>query len=238
MAPATSLAEPPAARRREESCAYRQRATALRRRRRCRRQARAHRPYDGCPEENAYYHCVEELLRKGADVNRKDGKKRNVLHNLAADEYCNRGSSVVEILLRANVAVNGPDGQDDTQRTPLHWAASTGKKELCGLPLTKSRGNRASLINAVEFKGKTALHLAAAHGRDDIVELLPCTCQQGSAKVVDMLLLAGADINAQGGRCDNALQAASKRGHEAIVKLLLNKGANVNAQGGEYSNAL
>ena len=47
-----------------------------------------------------------------------------------------------------------------------------------------------------------------------------------------------ADVNAQGGRYGNALQAASFRGYEEVVKLLVHKGADVNAQGGEYGNAL
>jgi hypothetical protein len=33
------------------------------------------------------------------------------------------------------------------------------------------------------------------------------------------------DVNAQGGRYSNTLQAAAYRGREAVVKLLLNKGA-------------
>ena len=45
------------------------------------------------------------------------------------------------------------------------------------------------------------------------------------------------NINAQGGRYGNALQAASGRGHEKAVQTLLDKGADVNAQGGEYGNA-
>ena len=51
------------------------------------------------------------------------------------------------------------------------------------------------------------------------------------------VLYKGADINAQGGKYRNALQAASAEGHEAVVKLLLRKGASVTAQGGEYKNA-
>ena len=47
-----------------------------------------------------------------------------------------------------------------------------------------------------------------------------------------------ADINAQGGKYDNALQAASYQGHQEIVQVLLNAGANVNAQGGLFGNAL
>ena len=54
-----------------------------------------------------------------------------------------------------------------------------------------------------------------------------------------MLLNNGAEVNAQGGRFGNALQAASYQGHEATVRLLLlDKGAEVNAQGGKYGNAL
>jgi ankyrin repeat protein len=52
------------------------------------------------------------------------------------------------------------------------------------------------------------------------------------------LLKAGADVNAQGGRYDNALQAAACQSSETIVKLLLKAGADVNAQSGFYGNAL
>ncbi|CUS15231.1 unnamed protein product, partial [Tuber aestivum] len=40
------------------------------------------------------------------------------------------------------------------------------------------------------------------------------------------------NVNAQGGRYGNALQAAVCRGNESIVQLLLERGADVNAQGG------
>jgi hypothetical protein len=53
-----------------------------------------------------------------------------------------------------------------------------------------------------------------------------------------LLLDEGADVNAQGGHYDNALQAASYGGHEQVVKMLLDKGADVNTQGGQYGNAL
>jgi ankyrin repeat protein len=48
----------------------------------------------------------------------------------------------------------------------------------------------------------------------------------------------GADINAQGGRLGNALQAASYGGHENVVQMLLDQGADINAQGGRLGNAL
>ncbi|KAF1938914.1 ankyrin, partial [Clathrospora elynae] len=64
--------------------------------------------------------------------------------------------------------------------------------------------------------------------------------EKGHKQVLKLLLDKGADVNAQGGRYGNALQAASARGHEAaVVRMLLDKGANVNGQqGGHFGNAL
>ena len=60
----------------------------------------------------------------------------------------------------------------------------------------------------------------------------------GLSAITKMLLDQGADVNTQGGRYGNALQAASERGHEQMVKMLLDAGADVSAQGGYYDNAL
>ncbi|KAF8537917.1 hypothetical protein BDD12DRAFT_911128 [Trichophaea hybrida] len=92
--------------------------------------------------------------------------------------------------------------------------------------------------------------------QNDIGESLLYIAAEGSSlSATTMLLDWGADVNAQGGRYGNALQAAALRGNkggrygnalqaaawrgnEAIVHLLLDRGADVNAQGGEYGNAL
>ncbi|KAJ6549563.1 ankyrin repeat-containing domain protein [Mycena vulgaris] len=60
----------------------------------------------------------------------------------------------------------------------------------------------------------------------------------GFLHIMRLLLERGADINAQGGRHKNALQAASVGGHLDLARLLLDCGANINAQGGEHGNAL
>ncbi|KAL6362155.1 hypothetical protein LRP88_04231 [Fusarium phalaenopsidis] len=63
-----------------------------------------------------------------------------------------------------------------------------------------------------------------------------CLC--GLRLTARELMEEGADVNAQGGKYGNALQAALWEGHLDIVRLLVEKGADVNAQGGEYGNAL
>lgn len=60
----------------------------------------------------------------------------------------------------------------------------------------------------------------------------------GQAQTVEILLTNKADVNAQGEKYGNALQAAASCGHDSIVWLLLSHGADVNALGGEYGNAL
>ncbi|KAF7506336.1 hypothetical protein GJ744_011909 [Endocarpon pusillum] len=60
----------------------------------------------------------------------------------------------------------------------------------------------------------------------------------GLSESVKLLLDKGADVKAQGGLYNNALQAASIGGHDQVVQILLDKGADVNAQGGIFDNAL
>ncbi|KAK0736729.1 hypothetical protein B0T21DRAFT_367415 [Apiosordaria backusii] len=57
-------------------------------------------------------------------------------------------------------------------------------------------------------------------------------CLGGPVAAAIGLLDEGADVNAQGGRYGNALQATSLGGHRKTVQLLLDKGADVNTQGG------
>jgi ankyrin repeat protein len=60
----------------------------------------------------------------------------------------------------------------------------------------------------------------------------------GRVGVVQLLLEAEADVNAQGGYYGTALQAASFGGYEKVVQLLLEAEADVNAQGRVYGTAL
>ncbi|EUC49462.1 hypothetical protein COCMIDRAFT_64937, partial [Bipolaris oryzae ATCC 44560] len=64
------------------------------------------------------------------------------------------------------------------------------------------------------------------------------TVRESRKELLQFMLDAGADINAQGGPYGNALQAATHTSKVEIVKVLLDAGADVNAQGGHYGNAL
>ena len=60
----------------------------------------------------------------------------------------------------------------------------------------------------------------------------------GLYELVQILLENEANVNTQGGRYGNALQAASYGGYDRVVQMLLEKGADVNMRGGKHSTAL
>ncbi|KAJ5294888.1 hypothetical protein N7508_009709 [Penicillium antarcticum] len=157
------------------------------------------------------------LLARGANVNKKDLRRRNALHNLAADKDCRWGwgEEVVRLLLTTNVTLGGEEGVDELGRTPLHWACASGNWGLAEMLLASRETGKAIEIDAVELRGKTALHVATAHDRIDIVLLL---------------LEHGASVNAASDGGWTPLHNACDKGCEGIVRILLKAGALVNAQ--------
>jgi ankyrin repeat protein len=180
------------------------------------------------------------LIAKGADVNARDERRRNVLHNLAADNNCDWGNEVIQLLLKQDIYLDGPNGQDDLLRSPLHWACATGKMHLAEQLLTRPRSPKSD-INATEIRGKTSLHIAAARDRNDIVEMLlkfgalvnvksdggwtPLhnACEKGLADIVQILLSREADENARLLNGMSPLHLAAQGGHLEVVKLLLQR---------------
>ncbi|KAK5747553.1 hypothetical protein LTR17_000196 [Elasticomyces elasticus] len=75
------------------------------------------------------------------------------------------------------------------------------------------------------------LSVCGPEGSHDVNEPLPSplyfACYGGLTDTVRVLLEQGADVNAHGGSCGNALNAASLQGHEKIVQLLLDNRANI-----------
>lgn len=82
--------------------------------------------------------------------------------------------AVLRSLLRADVMATRDKSlalvvrQDNTGKTPLHWACSVGSTE-CALELAKSRQ---ADIQAMDFNGNTALHCACLSGNKDLVKHL------------------------------------------------------------------
>ena len=119
-------------------------------------------------------------------------------------------------------------------------ACATGKSRLAEMLLTRPEGPRAN-VNAIEIRDKTSLHIAAAHDRSDIVELLLSydadvnarsdggwsslhnASEIGSEKIVRILLKAGAEINAKLLNGMTALHLAAQGGHVEVVKCLLER---------------
>ena len=73
---------------------------------------------------------------------------------------------------------------------------------------------------------------------ENVAPLLYYTASIGSPQVVEKIMPQVENVNTEGGRYGNTLQAASTHGYEKVVQMLLDTGADVNAQGGEYGNAL
>ena len=48
--------------------------------------------------------------------------------------------------------------------------------------------------------------------------------------MISTLINLGADVNVQGGKDGNALQAASSEGHEKVVQMLMDAGASIAEQ--------
>jgi len=131
-----------------------------------------------------------------------------VFGNEIHDAAKNGDLAKVQALLKSN-----PDlvsSKDDRGMTPLHWAASEGRKDVAEFLLT----NKAD-VNAKNNNGQTPLADAAFSGKRDVAELL---------------LVNNADVNAKDNYGWTPLHAAADNGHKDVAELLLANKAGVNAK--------
>ena len=104
---------------------------------------------------------VKALLRKGADVNAKDGTGRTALMFAAINMH----DETVKVLLEHGADVNA---RADDGATPLMLAASCGDPEIVQALLSRDADLKGSFVQT----GKTALMLAEEHGYANIAGLL------------------------------------------------------------------
>ena len=153
-------------------------------------------------EEQEAVELVHLLLAAGADIRAEDVDGNEVLHFV-------KHAACVDVLVDAGADVEacGFDGM-----TPLHCAVQLGE-EQAAVEVTRALLTAGADVNAGDCQEHTALHHA---------KYVAC---------VDLLLGAGADLEARGVGGQTPLHAAAETADEAaeVTRRLLAEGADVNA---------
>ena len=124
-------------------------------------------------------------------------KKGNVKEVQVLSIFVDVNFNVMQLLLERGANSNR---KDDSQYTPLLWAAIDGNKDVLQLLL-----DRGAKPNCVSIHGWTPLHYGASRGQKDVVQLL---------------LNAGAEYNKVNWSGKTALHLTQQNGHLDIVNIL------------------
>ena len=160
---------------------------------------------------------VKILLDYGADIEANSPNGRSVILYLAASpQSSNILSSTFKLLLdtgRVNL-----DQRDPVDKNALMWAVVRRNLVLANLVLSAcDRANVKRLVRAVDFRGRSALHMAMEDSTP------------GVRSMVTLLLSSGAEVDGMRDGSLTPLAIASARGNYEAVDILLANGANVNS---------
>eukprot|EP00586_Coscinodiscus_wailesii_P020937 CAMPEP_0172493624 /NCGR_PEP_ID=MMETSP1066-20121228/25031_1 /TAXON_ID=671091 /ORGANISM="Coscinodiscus wailesii, Strain CCMP2513" /LENGTH=306 /DNA_ID=CAMNT_0013263847 /DNA_START=32 /DNA_END=952 /DNA_ORIENTATION=+ len=168
--------------------------------------------------------CTKTILRNGADVDATLISNRNTPLHLAASIGA---ADVCDVLLAAGASTDASNGFGNT---PLYTATRHGFLGIVrSLLLAEKERGGADVVNAVNHRGSTALHLCSflasttkegeggSDGASDDVFLEIARCLLENGVNVDSV-----DVNGY-----SALHIASERGCLNMVKLLVDNNANL-----------
>ncbi|KAK5242070.1 hypothetical protein LTS06_011754, partial [Exophiala xenobiotica] len=195
--------------------------------------------------------CLQDTRHIGESI------ARNLRKNRLKLEECNDVESLLvysavywpDHLRNADTPMNGnisqlynTDGSLYDSWFTIFWASTPRRDEqprwMNSICLAALLGHGKVLRSILQSKGQYEINKPDGRGRTALI----WASDFGHEKVVQILLNAGADVNAQAiGVRDgysNALSAASAHSNEKVVQILVDRGADVNAQGGRCGNAL
>jgi cytohesin len=180
---------------------------------------------------------VEFLIRQGAT------------EDISAAAVTGHSEKIAELLKQDPTLVNARATDD---KTPLHWAAFHGQRKVAELLLAEKAD-----INALDEGGFAPLHWAAMFNRSEVVEVLLANKANFKIKVAkfgwtpmrlavihghvataEMLVKAGADVNAQEEDEIPLLLQAVYSGRKEMVEFLLARRADANARDYDADTAL
>lgn len=168
------------------------------------------------PLHFAMFHCdsalVDQLIEKGADINREDAAGATTLHRAC---WCDC-DKVVEMLLDrgANIDVKNQDGM-----TGLDYAIVYGHSAVVDVFINKFP----DMIHLQDTKGWTRLHKA---------------CADNNTSLVKCLLNNGAEIDVATEYGSTPLHLALKRGSFDVAEILLDSGAKVDIKDSQGNTPL
>lgn len=148
--------------------------------------------------------------------------------------------------LRKGADINA---RSSTSWTTLHFAAKGPSLEVTKFILDQNLG-----VNVKDVKGQSPLHIAAAHGRKNIVEFfvrevgvyvddldnsgktpLHIAAQNGYKDVVELLLKSNANVGIKSFDDFTPLHYAVKNNHMGVIKVLLGKEVSVDINKAKYN---
>ena len=182
---------------------------------------------------------------KEVEVDYADDEDGTALH-LAAD---NNHADVVQVLIDAGADI---EVKDDRGRSPLLWSCSSGSLAVAkllvragaGFGVTDNYGDTCLTIAAYRGHTETVRYLVGLkevevdHTDDDRCTALHLAADKNHADVVQVLIDAGADIEARDNTGYSPLHFACRSGSLDTVKLLVRAGAGVCVTGNDGHTCL